>query len=93
MVSTPVPEELSRRLAWQPRLLTFTDEPLPVILAEFNRHNPVALRLDHPALQELRLSARFRSDNVSSFLRLLESEFGVRAQQETGGDIVLRGAW
>jgi transmembrane sensor len=91
-VSTPPPEEVARRLAWQPRLLTFTDEPLSEILAAFNRHNPVALRLDDPALAELRLSVRFRSDNVPGFLRLLESEFRVRAQQQSAGEIVLRAA-
>lgn len=90
VVSTPAPEEMSRRLAWQPRLLTFSDQPLSVILEAFNRHNPVAIRSDEPALQELRLSARFRSDNVQGFLRLLESEFHVRVQQASGGEIVLR---
>jgi transmembrane sensor len=91
-VSTPPPEELSRRLAWQPRLLTFNDEPLAVILGEFNRHNPVTLRLDDPGLQELRLSARFRSDNVQGFLRLLESEFRVRSHAQGNGEVVLRSA-
>jgi transmembrane sensor len=89
-VSTPPPEEVARRLAWQPRLLTFSDEPLAVILNEFNRHNPVMLRLDDPALQGVRLSARFRSDNVPGFLRLLESEFGVRGHAQPNGEIALR---
>ena len=75
-----------------PRLLTFSDEPLAVILNEFNRHNPVTLRLDDPALQELRLSARFRSDNVAGFLRLLEAEFGIRAAAQGPGEILLRAA-
>jgi transmembrane sensor len=91
-VSTPPPEEVARRLAWQPRLLTFSDEPLAVILNEFNRHNPVTLRLDDPVLQELRLSARFRSDNVAGFLRLLEAEFGIRAAAQGPGEILLRAA-
>ena len=91
-VSALPAEELSRRLAWQPRMLTFTDEPLAVILNEFNRHNPVVLRIDDPALQDVRLSARFRSDNVQGFLRLLESDFRVRAEQMVGGEVVLRSA-
>lgn len=89
-VDTVGAEELSRRLAWQPRLLTFTDEPLMVILNEFNRHNPVALRVDDGALQALRLSARFRSDNVHGFLRLLEADFRVRAEYRPNGEITLR---
>ncbi|MEO6246604.1 MAG: FecR domain-containing protein [Opitutaceae bacterium] len=88
-VDTLAAEELARRLAWQPRLLTFSDEPLTVILNEFNRHNPVALRTDAQALQALRLTARFRSDNVPGFLRLLESDFQVRAEYRANGEIAL----
>jgi transmembrane sensor len=83
-------DELDRRLAWQPRLLGFTDELLPSILNEFNRHNPVVLRVADSALRELRLTARFRSDNVPGFLRLLASDFGVSAETGAGGEIVLR---
>ena len=90
VVSPLSKEELDRRLAWQPRLLGFTDESLPTILNEFNRHNPVVLRVADPALRELRLTARFRSDNIPGFLRLLASDFGVRAEPGAGGEIVLR---
>ena len=85
-------EEIDRRLAWQPRLLGFTDESLATILNEFNRHNPVVLRVADPALRELRLTVRFRSDNVSGFLRLLAADFGVRSEPDGGGEIVLRAA-
>ena len=85
-------EELDRRLAWQPRLLGFADESLSTIVNEFNRHNPVVLRVADPALRELRLTVRFRSDNVSGFLRLLAADFGVRSEPDAGGEIVLRAA-
>jgi transmembrane sensor len=81
--------DLDRRLAWHPRLLTFNDQPLAVIVNEFNRHNPVALHLADPALRELRLTVRFRSDNVEGFLRLLASDFGVRAAAGGGPEITL----
>ncbi len=83
-------DELARRLAWQPRLLSFTDESLASILNEFNRHNPVTLRTESPALGEMRLTARFRSDNVDGFLRLLASDFGVQSITGGHGDILLR---
>jgi ferric-dicitrate binding protein FerR (iron transport regulator) len=67
-------------------------ESLAVILNEFTRHNPVVFRLDDPALKELRLSARFSSDNVQGFIRLLESEFRVQAKRASTGEIVLRAA-
>ena len=92
LVDTPSHEELERRLAWQPRVLGFTDESLATIVNEFNRHNPVVLRLADPALRELRLTARFRSDNVTGFLRLLASEFAIRAEPGAAGEIVLQAA-
>ncbi len=85
-------EELAARLAWQPRLLDFTDAPLGEIVAEFNRRNPVRLRVDEPEVAALRLSAAFRSDNVEGFVRLMESDFGLRAEWRSGGEIVLRRA-
>jgi ferric-dicitrate binding protein FerR (iron transport regulator) len=92
IVSTPPAEEFARRLAWLPRVLTFTDDPLPLILNEFGRHNSIVLRIDDRALQDLRLTARFRSDNVPGFLRLLESDYGVRVQHPASGEIVLQSA-
>jgi transmembrane sensor len=89
LVSPITPDEIEARLAWMPRLLDFTDAPLPDILAEFNRHNPVHLVLGDPSLTSLRLSATFRSDNVEGFVRLMVSNFGMRAQWLNATEIAL----
>ena len=93
--SAPVPAvtrlsatEINDELAWQPRLLDFSDAPLAAIAAEFNRHNPVDLVLDDPALGTMRLSASFRSDNVEGFVRLMEADFGLHADRSD--DAVIR---
>lgn len=88
-VQPVTPAEVEARLAWQPRLLDFTNAPLPEILAEFNRRNPVRLGLGDPELAALRLSATFRSDNVEGFVRLMISDFGMRAVRRAEGEIVL----
>lgn len=87
---TLAPAQLAARLAWQPRLLDFTDAPLTDIVAEFNRRNPVQLALGDPGLAAVRLSATFRSDNVEGFVRLMESDFGMSAEWRNGREIVLR---
>jgi transmembrane sensor len=84
--------ELQARLAWQPRLLDFSATPLPEIVAEFNRRNPVRLVVGSPELRDLRLNASIRSDNVEGFLRLMESDFGMRAEWASETEIVLRKA-
>lgn len=89
---TLAPAQLAARLAWQPRLLDFTDAPLAEIVAEFNQRNPVRLVVADPALATRRLSANFRSDNVEGFVRLMESDFGMKAEWIEGREIVLRAA-
>lgn len=84
--------QLAARLAWQPRLLDFTNAPLSEILGDFNRSNPVRLVVGEPALGALRLSATFRSDNIEGFVRLMESDFGMRAEWRSEREIVLRRA-
>jgi len=80
--------EIDEWLAWQPRLLDFTDERLSTIAAQLNRNNPVHLIITDPELGEMRLSASLRSDNVEGLVRLLESHFAVRAQHR-GAEIRL----
>ena len=81
---------LAARLAWQPRLLDFSDAPLGEVAAEFNRRNPVQLALAAPALRDLRVNASIRSDNVEGFVRLLESALDLRAEWRSETEIVLR---
>ena len=91
-VVTLPPAQLAARLAWQPRLLDFTDAPLAELVAEFNRRNPVQLVVADPALAARRLSATFRSDNVEGFVRLMESDFGMKAEWRGEREIALRRA-
>jgi transmembrane sensor len=84
--------QLAARLAWQPRLLDFTNAPLSEIVGGFNRSNPVRLVVAEPSLGALRLSATFRSDNIEGFVRLMESDFGMRAEWRSEREIVLRRA-
>lgn len=91
-VATLSPAQVDARLAWRPRLLDFNDVSLPAIIAEFNRRNPVQLQLADPQLAQVRLSATFRSDNIEGFVRLMESDFGMRAESFGSHQIVLRSA-
>lgn len=88
-VATLSPHEIDQRLAWQSRLLEFDDTPLTKIITAFNRHNPVRLVVDDPALAALRMTTTFRSDNVDSFVRLLEANYGISASARADGGLVL----
>jgi transmembrane sensor len=91
-VATLTEAEVEARLAWQPRLLDFTAKPLAAIVVEFNRRNPVRLVIGDPSLATVLLSGSFRSDNVEGFVRLMESDFGMKAEWRGEREIVLRRA-
>lgn len=88
-VETLSPAEAEAELAWQPRLLDFTDMPLKQIVAEFNRRNPVRLVIADPEVAEIAITASFRSDNLDGFVRLLEVGFHVQTAH-AGDTITLR---
>jgi transmembrane sensor len=91
-VDALTPAQMSTRLAWQPRLLDFTDAPLATIVARFNAHNPVQLTVNDPELESLKLSATFRSDNVEGFVKLMENAFGMRAEWQSEREVALQRA-
>ena len=87
---TTVPfSAIETRLAWRLRMLDFENTPLAEIVSEFSRHNPIRLTLGEPSLGGLRLSATFRSDNVEGFVRLMVSDFGMRAEWRGDGEVTL----
>lgn len=81
--------ELSERLAWRRPRLELNGTPLAQALPLFNEHCHPQLALGDPALGSLRISGVLRADNTDSLLRLLEGEFGLRAERQ-GDVLVLR---
>ncbi len=82
-------KELEDRMAWQPRLLDFNSAPLSQIVSIFNRHNRIQLIITDSSLANFPLSATFRSDNVSGFVRLLQADFGVNAEWRGENQVLL----
>lgn len=74
------PEELTERLVWRAPRLEFSDTPLAEAVALMNRHGHAELVIDDAELGKLRVSGLFRADRTEAFVRLLEANFGVRAE-------------
>ena len=81
--------EQNERLAWRVPRLEFSGTPLAQAIPMFNEHAKVKLVLGDASLGSLELSGVLRADNTDSLLRLLEVEFGIRAEQR-GDEVVLR---
>jgi transmembrane sensor len=88
-IETVPAEEMSRFTPTPSRQLEFDSARLADVVAAFNRHNHVQLEIADPDLADLAIGASFRSNNVTAFVRLLESGFGITAER-TGDRIVLR---
>ena len=84
------PPEIARRLAWRVPRLEFSATPLADAVALFNQYNEVQFLLDDAALGELRISGYLRADKIETFVRLLETDFGLRAERRGEREIVLR---
>lgn len=77
-------EELERELAWQKGMLSFDNSTLAGAIAEFNRYNRRQLVVSDPAIASVKIGGYFRANNVDGFVRVLESEFAIRATHERG---------
>ncbi len=85
------PAEIDRALSWQGLRLEFVDMPLGDVVNEFNRYNTRKLVVREEATRHILVGGNFRADNVETFVRLLDSSFGVSAFPR-GNEIELRRA-
>lgn len=84
--------EIEKALAWQGLRVEFDDMPLGEAVAEFNGRGATDLVVSDRELAALRIGGSFRADNAAAFVRLLESSWGVTAEADGSGRIVLRAA-
>jgi transmembrane sensor len=83
-VVTPVAsEEAERALAWREQRLEFASTALAEVVAQFNRYNQHKLVIDPAAteLSSVRFGGSFRPDAQEALVRLLEANFGVKAER------------
>jgi transmembrane sensor len=69
---------MAHKTAWTDGWLWFIKEPLPEVVAEFNRYHREQLVLMDPSLATLEIGGRFRSSDLESFLATLEHSFNVQ---------------
>jgi transmembrane sensor len=77
---TPVtPAAIAQAQAWRTQRVEFSGTPLAEAIALFNQRNRVQLALTDRALDAMRVSGVFWTDNPEGFARLLEASFRLRA--------------
>jgi transmembrane sensor len=79
---------IERVTAWQRGKLIFEDTSLSEAAAEFNRYGSRKLKIDGPALEQLRVGGVFKIGDPSSFAQAMVNAYHLRVT-ETGNTIIL----
>src|SRR3546814_584811 len=74
---------------WTEGQLVFRSRPLAEVAAEMNRYNTVKIQLGQPALNELKISGQFYSNDPASLIQALELGWSLRAERPSADEIVL----
>lgn len=81
--------ELEEKLSWRIPRVEFSGTPLKDVIAILNRHNRRQFVIADASLGGLALSGLLRADKTDALVKMLESEFSVKAEQREQ-QIVLR---
>lgn len=81
---------LREALAWQGRLVDFSDAPLAEVVARFNARNQLQLILGDTELGTRRIGGTFALDEAEAFARLLSRDGSIVVERRGATEIVLR---
>lgn len=81
-LTQPAPIDLSEVNAWQQRRLVFRDDSLRDILDEFQRYNPMRIRIDGEDLSQQRYSGVWDADHPEDLLAYLSSSDTIRVTRD-----------
>ena len=76
----PVAVDARRATAWSHGKLSFENETLERVVAEYNRYTPRPIEIATPALRHLRISGVFATGDTDAFIAFLRSLKGVRVE-------------
>lgn len=75
------PSEVERRMSWRRGILVFAGEPLSEAVAEVSRYTEFRIEIGDSSLGDIPVGGYFQAGEVDSFLRALESAFGVHIEK------------
>jgi transmembrane sensor len=81
---TVSPQQIDDELAWREGALVFAGEPLSQAIPEVERYTRARIVLTGPAVGSLRVSGRFRTNDVAGFFQALQEALPVRVTRTPG---------
>ena len=79
------PRQVAQALAWREGALVFKSEPLSQAIAEVGRYTDARIVLQGPQVAALKVSGRFRTDDVPGFFQALQAALPVRVSRPRPG--------
>lgn len=76
--------------AWQYGRLVYFDEALGNVVSDASRYRAGEIIVADPEVKRIRVTAAFSTDQIDEMLAMLESSFGLVAEPQPGGDLLLR---
>jgi len=80
-IETVEPQEMAKRLSWREGVLTFTGDPLEVVVEEISRYTTVSIEFSDPAVRAIRIGGRFPIGETDAMFAALEANFGLRVNR------------
>lgn len=84
-ITSVSPQQIADDLAWREGAVVFEGAPLSQALADVGRYTRARVVLAGPEVASLRISGRFRTDDVRGFFRALQEALPVRVSQPKPG--------
>lgn len=78
------PDDSERQFAWLRGELRFNGESLEEVVDEFNRYNPIRLRIADPKIRSLPVYGAYRARDPEGFAWRIQHSLGVRFEVKTG---------
>jgi transmembrane sensor len=77
-IETVEAQEMVKRLSWRDGILTFTGDPLEVVVDEISRYTTVSIEITDPVVRATRIGGRFPIGETDAMFDALEANFGLR---------------
>ncbi|MGH8145033.1 MAG: FecR family protein [Rhodanobacteraceae bacterium] len=82
--------DLADAVDWTRGEVVAKNWPLPRLLAQMNRYSTVKIRIADPSLDTERVTGAFHVGDQQTLVKILESGWPIRAEQTSGGAVILR---
>jgi transmembrane sensor len=90
LVKAASEDETERLLSWRGGFVSFHNAPLAEAVAEFNRYTQKKLIIADPSIAVIPIGGKFRSNNVDTFLALLQQGFPIEIEQSDNRIVLKR---